>query len=48
MISVSIPGWKILQLSHLLLDYNGTIAFDGRLIDGVAERLTALASSNTP
>ena len=47
MISVTIPGWKTLQLSHLVLDYNGTIAFDGRLIDGVKERLTALATSLT-
>jgi soluble P-type ATPase len=43
MISMTIPGWKSLELSHLVLDYNGTIAFDGRLIDGVEQRLNTLA-----
>lgn len=47
MISVTIPGWKTLHLSHLVLDYNGTIAFDGCLVAGVKERLTTLASSLT-
>ena len=47
MLSLTIPGWKTLQLSHLVLDYNGTIAFDGRLIDGVKPRLAALAASMT-
>lgn len=47
MFSVTIPGWKTLQLSHLVLDYNGTLAFDGRLLDGVKERLIALAASVT-
>jgi len=47
MLGVTIPGWKTLQLSHLVLDYNGTIAFDGRLMDGVKDHLTALASSLT-
>lgn len=45
MLSVTIPGWKTLHLSHLVLDYNGTIAFDGSVIEGVKARLTALASS---
>lgn len=45
MLSVTIPGWKTLHLSHLVLDYNGTIAFDGHVIEGVKARLTALASS---
>lgn len=47
MLTVTIPGWKTLQLSHLVLDYNGTMAFDGRLIEGVKPRLAALASSLT-
>lgn len=45
MLNVTIPGWKTLHLSHLVLDYNGTIAFDGRVIEGVKARLTTLASS---
>lgn len=43
MIEVDIPGNKNLQLGHLVLDYNGTIAVDGRLLPGVKENLGALA-----
>ena len=47
MIEIDIPGNKILQLEHLVLDYNGTIAFDGALIDGVKESLTELSQMLT-
>jgi len=40
MIDVTIPGYGHLKLKYLVMDYNGTIAIDGRLIPGVAERLT--------
>ena len=43
MLTVSIPGRETLRLEHLVLDYNGTIARDGRLIDGVAQRLEQLS-----
>ncbi len=45
MIKVEIPGYHDgrLELEHLVLDFNGTIAVDGKLIDGVAERITTLA-----
>lgn len=43
MLCVHIPGRGDLNLSHLVLDYNGTIALDGDLISGVAPRLEALA-----
>ena len=43
MIEIDIPGNKILHLEHLVLDYNGTIAFDGALIDGVKECLVELS-----
>src|SRR4030042_3585085 len=45
MLETSIPGCKTLLLSHLVLDYNGTIAGDGRLIAGVRERLEELSRS---
>ena len=45
MITINIPGYNELQLNHLVLDYNGTLAVDGQLIDGVAERLQALSDS---
>jgi P-type E1-E2 ATPase len=47
MIEIDIPGNKILQLEHLVLDYNGTIAFDGALIDGVKECLSELSQMLT-
>lgn len=43
MISFDIPGFRELSLSHLLLDFNGTIAQDGTLINGVREALDRLA-----
>jgi soluble P-type ATPase len=47
MIKIDIPGNRKLQLEHLVLDYNGTIAFDGALIDGVKESLTELSQMLT-
>ena len=38
-----IPGFKDLQVTHLMLDYNGTLACDGRLLAGVQEVLKRLA-----
>ena len=43
MISVDIPGYERLRLQYLVLDYNGTIALDGELLPGVAERIVRLA-----
>ena len=43
MIEINIPGFKHLRLEHLVLDYNGTMAVDGRLVTGVQERLYRLA-----
>ena len=43
MIEIKIPGHKTLKLEHLVLDYNGTIAFDGALIEGVRESLAELS-----
>jgi P-type E1-E2 ATPase len=47
MIEIDIPGNKKFQLEHLVLDYNGTIAFDGALIDGVKESLAELSQMLT-
>lgn len=43
MLNVAIPGWKALQLQHLVLDFNGTLAVDGTLLPGTAEALRRLA-----
>jgi P-type E1-E2 ATPase len=47
MIKIDIPGNKKFQLEHLVLDFNGTIAFDGALIDGVKESLAELSQKLT-
>lgn len=44
MISIDIPGFRVLELKHLLLDYNGTLAVEGNLLPGVGEAITALSS----
>ena len=42
MIEIRIPGHRTLRLEHLVMDYNGTLACDGTLLDGVKEGMTAL------
>lgn len=43
MLHIDIPGWKSLALAHLVLDYNGTLALDGKLLPGVPGRLMSLS-----
>lgn len=43
MLEIQIPGFGELKLSHLVLDYNGTLARDGMLLPGLRERLKLLA-----
>lgn len=43
MLEVTIPGYETLRLEHLVLDYNGTMAIDGKLITGVKEALLQLS-----
>ena len=43
MIEIRIPGRKEYRFRHLVLDVNGTIAQDGALINGVADRLRQLS-----
>ena len=40
---ISIPGYGDLELTHLVMDFNGTLAVDGILIDGVREALNDLS-----
>lgn len=42
MIEIMIPGDGHYQIEHLVCDVNGTLAFDGVLMEGVARCLTAL------
>jgi len=43
MIAIKIQGNKIINVEHLVLDYNGTLAIDGTIITEVKERLNSLA-----
>jgi soluble P-type ATPase len=47
MIDIAIPGFGELHLSHLVLDYNGTLAVDGQLVGGVRVRLESLSRQLT-
>jgi soluble P-type ATPase len=44
-IDVRVPGFGVLALAHLVLDFNGTLAVDGTLLPGVKRRLDRLARS---
>ena len=43
MLKVAIPGFEPMEFEHLVLDFNGTIAFDGQVIQGVAPAISMLA-----
>jgi len=43
MIEVPVPGAEPMRIEHLVSDFNGTLAVDGRLLPGVAQRLRLLA-----
>jgi soluble P-type ATPase len=47
MITVDIPGYGLLRLEHLVMDYNGTLAVDGEIAAGVAAAMEVLASQVT-
>ena len=44
MLEIDIPGYRKLRLEHLVLDFNGTMACDGELFEGIRERLEALSA----
>jgi P-type E1-E2 ATPase len=39
MIELNIPGRGVIQLEHLVTDVNGTLALDGKLLEGVSSAL---------
>jgi soluble P-type ATPase len=45
MLSTQVPGFGTLTLEHLVLDYNGTLAVDGRMLPGVKTALNTLAAN---
>ncbi len=44
MLSIQVPGFGLLTLEHLVLDYNGTLAVDGLLLPGVDDLLNTLSA----
>jgi len=44
MVTASIPGWGEFALEYLLVDFNGTIAYDGQMKKGVRELLDAVST----
>lgn len=44
MLELEIPGWGEAAIENLVLDYNGTIALDGELLPGAAERIERIAA----
>ncbi|WP_287125685.1 ATPase P [Desulfobacter sp.] len=43
MIRIEIPGTGPVNIQNVIFDYNGTIAADGRLLDGVGPAMNRLA-----
>ena len=39
MIELNIPGRGVIQLEHMVTDVNGTLALDGKLLEGVSSAL---------
>jgi len=42
---IVIPGREDINVTHVILDFNGTIAVDGKLIDGVAAKINQLSQT---
>ena len=42
MISIDIPGKGKMKIENLVLDFNGTIAYDGTIKDGIREKIQLL------
>lgn len=43
MLNLTIPGFGEINIEHLVFDFNGTLAIDGSLIDGIEIHLLALS-----
>ena len=44
-LQLDIPGWRRLELKHLVLDLNGTLAVDGNPLGGVKSSLNRLSKT---
>ena len=41
---LNIPGFGNIKIDHIIFDFNGTLAINGKLIAGVTEPLKKLAT----
>ena len=44
MITTRVPGWGEITIENAVFDYNGTLAIDGKLIEGVGQAMNELSS----
>jgi P-type E1-E2 ATPase len=44
LLEVNIPEFGVLKLEHLVLDYNGTLTLDGKILPQVKEKLAQLST----
>ena len=44
MLTIDIPGYRQLNIQHVVCDFNGTIAVDGKLIPGTASLMEELST----
>ena len=45
MMEITIPGYGDIEIKNLVLDFNGTLAKDGSLINGVAELIQEISQT---
>jgi len=43
MIGIDIPGWGILEVENVVIDLNGTLAEDGKVLPGLKEKIQSLS-----
>ncbi len=43
MIRIDIPGWGTMEIEHVVLDLNGTLAADGKILPEVKKKINSLA-----
>jgi P-type E1-E2 ATPase len=47
MIELDIPSFGLIEIHHVVSDFTGTLSVDGRLVDGVADRVGKIAQRVT-
>lgn len=45
MIRIEVPGFRILEIAHIVCDYNGTLAVDGQLLPGISDLINGVSGA---